>query len=123
MNKGKRVDSGEETDLMTGKSDYFKNTKPKQNIVNIWDDGCQFGDISTISKTKNEVNKTILGIIEDVMVNLAKGELQTAEGLVETDRRYNCWLYLIKCCSKYNRLIFSENDDYNNPKQDGWRKK
>ena len=71
------------TNLVTGEGNFFKSSKTKDNIKNIWDDGYQFGDIT---KTKLDVYKAILGSTGDVVSNMAKGELQTAEGLVDTGR-------------------------------------
>ena len=81
MNKGKEIGSGVSTELIIGKDDYIKRTISKKHIANIWDDDHQFRDIS---KTNNEVAKTILGTTSDILANLAKSELQTAEGLVDT---------------------------------------
>lgn len=128
------------TDLAQSDGKLFKENKAikdtKDALKNTWSNGYQFGDIY---KSKNAIQsgitKTILGTTADVGTNLLKGELQTAEGLVDTGRYvasdlvkwagYEDTAKGIKDRAIQNTtgFILGENDLYNNPKQDGWAKK
>lgn len=129
--KASEIGSTIGTSIKNNKGNFVKSTKSKEKIKNIWDDGYQLGDVS---KTFFNIEKSVLGTAGDVAANLAKGELQTAEGLVDTGR------YLLSDITKYTNpalslrarrnaiqnttgVILGENDMYNQPKENGWAKK
>ena len=106
----------------------LKATKAKKEAQDIWSNGYQFGDIT---KTIGKIEKAKLGTIADVGANLAKGELQTAEGIVDTGRYLVSDIADIVGADKYSQkvrqraiqnttgVILGTNDMYNNPKQNG----
>ena len=130
--RGQEIGTNLVLDAKEGNGSFLKNSKAIKNTKDIWSDGYQFGDIQ---RTRQEIAKGILGTTADVGINLAKGELQTAEGLVDTGRYvvsdvskamgFDEYSKNVKERAKQNTtgFILGENDQFNNPKENGWAKK
>ena len=121
------------TDIKEGKgNEYIQNAKPIQNIKSRFSDGWDAGDVT---KSILDVNKLALGTSADILANLAKGELQTAEGLVDTGRYVVSDVAKLAGADKLSAyakqnaiqnttgFIFGENDSQNNMKENGWLSK
>ena len=121
------------TNLVTGvrEGTLLKGNKGTQELKDIWSDGFQPSDIG---KTKEKLNQIALGTGVDTLANITKGELQTAEGLVDAGRYLTSDAFNLigkkdtaeairnRAIQNTTGYILGENDMYNNPKQ-GWSKK
>ena len=117
--------------ILNSDGSFFKSTKANEELKNIWSNGYQKGDIL---KSQASISKAILGTEADIVANLAKGELQTAEGLVDTSRYLVSDVADLAGADEYadkvrksaiqntTGIIFGEYDTTGLAKDNGWLK-